>query len=93
MSETDEAGKILNQINMLMPQVEMLNSAFQPLIEMFKEYLEKIGIRMDVGAVYLRKRGKLIYGIIFEGSEEALRAIMPYIGGERIGGKEKEETE
>jgi hypothetical protein len=52
-----------------------------------------MGIKMKVGAVYLRKRKKLVYGVIFEGEEEDLKKIMPYIGGVAgVTGKE-EETE
>jgi len=85
--------EVVKQINMLAPQVEMLSSAFEPLVEMFSQYLESMGIKMKVGAVYLRKRKKLVYGVIFEGEEEALKKIMPYLGGVAgVGGKE-EETE
>lgn len=90
MTETEEMAK---QINMLAPQVEMLATAFQPLVEMFSRYLEQIGIRMTTGAVYLRKRGKLVYGIIFEGEEQALAKIMPYLGGETHATGKEEETE
>jgi hypothetical protein len=92
MTETE--AEIARQINMLAPQVEMLATAFQPLVEMLSKYLEQMGIKMTTGAVYLRKRGKLVYGIIFEGDEQALAKITPYIGGEThaTAGKE-EETE
>jgi hypothetical protein len=94
-SETDEIGRIAEQINILAPQIEAMNAAFQPLVEMFTQYLRQMGITMDVGAIYLKKRGILVYGIIFQGPEESLKKIIPYIGGvdQIVGGKEEEKEE
>jgi len=94
-SETDQVGRLAEQINLMAPQIEAMNAAFQPLIEIFRQYLGRMGITMDVGAVYLRSRGMLIYGIIFEGPEESLRKIIPYVGGvdRDVGGEEEKEEE
>jgi hypothetical protein len=48
---------------------------------------------MKVGAVYLKKRGKLIYGIIFEGPQENLEKLIPMMGGIKNVGETEEKEE
>jgi hypothetical protein len=93
MTETEDVEKLAEKINALMPQVESINMAFQPMMEMFKAYLGQIGIDMKVGAVYLKKRGKLIYGIIFEGPQENLEKLIPMMGGIKNVGETEEKEE
>jgi len=92
MTETDSLEQVKRQIEEVMPQITAFGQAVEPLIEMFQTYLGQIGVTMRVGTIYLKKHGKIIHGLIFEGEQENLEKLLKMMGGENTDVGEKEET-
>jgi hypothetical protein len=91
MTET-EINAMKAQLEAVMPQITAFGEAVQPLIDMFQTYLTQIGITMRVGTIYLKKHGKVMHGIIFEGEQESLEKLLVLMGVHREDVGEKEET-
>lgn len=92
MSETD-IEEIKKRINSLAPQIKMMESVFKPMEAMLTEFMKKIGVDVKIGKiVYLRDRGKLIYGIEFSGNRDVLDKMVISIGGNVVVGGEEEEV-
>jgi hypothetical protein len=64
------------------PQLQMLQQAWKPLEDFMTEFFGKLGVKVKVNKViYLRNRGKLAWGIVFEGPTHILDQIVMQFGG------------
>lgn len=88
----EEIQKYQQMINTLAPQMQTLTAMWEPLKNILQEFFGKIGVEVKVNKIiYMRNRGKLVYGIVFEGPTHILDQIVVQMGGKIDVGEEKEE--
>lgn len=79
-------------LEQMAPQMQMMATMWQPLENMLQEFFGKIGVTVKTNKmVYLRNRGELIYGIVFQGPQHILDQIAMTMSGKAVNVKEGEE--
>ncbi|MEM4167725.1 MAG: hypothetical protein QXW98_04720 [Candidatus Caldarchaeum sp.] len=89
-----ELEKYRQTLSTLAPQMTALQAAWQPLQQMMQEFFEKLGVVVKTNKmIYLRNKGILAYGIVFEGPQNILDQIAVQMSGKALHIKEAEETD
>ena len=83
MSVSEEDVQRFQQLMANMgPQLQMLQQIWKPFEQLMQEFFGRLGVKVKVNKViYLRNRGKLAYGIVFEGPRHILDQIASQFGG------------
>lgn len=87
--ELEQYRKMLETMT---PQMQAMTQMWEPLRQILQEMMGKIGITVKVNKmIYLRNKGTLIYGIIFEGPQDILDEIAVRMSGKALNIKQAEE--